>query len=231
MTRRARAPAVSRSTPAFRVTGCGRASPTITALTWLPDDMFSDVVTPLPAQPDPGIAARLCGRLRLRLGDPHQARDFMGRRARYLSTAPPSRTPSPIESWWVLPSPRPPRPVTASSTHQPTDFIINLSDPVDPTTVQPTDFTVNGTPANADSIKQRQCNDHLPLQQLAGDDTGPADDAYPGGAFNRAIRRPCRISISTCTFCYAVTPLQVTTTNPPVGGTFSPPAPGDYNTL
>src|SRR5207302_5265039 len=32
----------------------------------------------------------------------------------------------------------------------------------------------------------------------------------------------------TCTFCYAVTPLQVTTTVPPVGGTFSPPAPGDY---
>jgi hypothetical protein len=31
-----------------------------------------------------------------------------------------------------------------------------------------------------------------------------------------------------CTFCYAVTPLQVTSTNPPDGGTFSPPAPGDY---
>ena len=32
----------------------------------------------------------------------------------------------------------------------------------------------------------------------------------------------------TCTFCYAATPLQVTTTVPPVGGTFTPPAPGDY---
>ena len=31
-----------------------------------------------------------------------------------------------------------------------------------------------------------------------------------------------------CSFCYAVTPLQVTTTVPPDGGTFSPPAPGDY---
>ena len=31
-----------------------------------------------------------------------------------------------------------------------------------------------------------------------------------------------------CTFCYALMPLQVTTTNPPDGGTFSPPAPGDY---
>ena len=31
---------------------------------------------------------------------------------------------------------------------QPTDFIINLSDPVDPSTVQASDFTVNGTPAD-----------------------------------------------------------------------------------
>jgi hypothetical protein len=32
----------------------------------------------------------------------------------------------------------------------------------------------------------------------------------------------------TCTFCYALTQLQVTTTNPPVNGTFTPPAPGTY---
>jgi len=32
-----------------------------------------------------------------------------------------------------------------------------------------------------------------------------------------------------CTFCYALTPLMVTTTVPPVGGTFTPPAPGNYN--
>ena len=31
-----------------------------------------------------------------------------------------------------------------------------------------------------------------------------------------------------CTFCYAIMPLQVVSTSPPVGGTFSPPAPGDY---
>ncbi len=30
-------------------------------LTWLPDDMFSDVVTPLPGQPDPGIIAEYAG--------------------------------------------------------------------------------------------------------------------------------------------------------------------------
>src|SRR5260370_26118284 len=30
-------------------------------LTWLPDDTFSDVVTPLPGQPDPGIIAEYAG--------------------------------------------------------------------------------------------------------------------------------------------------------------------------
>ena len=49
----------------------------------------------------------------------------------------------------------------------------------------------------------------------------------PAGAFNRVSDGMGNFEF-TCTFCYAVTPLQVTTTNPPVGGTFSPPAPGDY---
>src|SRR5262249_23730380 len=49
----------------------------------------------------------------------------------------------------------------------------------------------------------------------------------PAGAFNRASDRMPNFEF-LCTFCYAVTPLQVTTTNPPVGGTFSPPAPADY---
>jgi hypothetical protein len=35
---------------------------------------------------------------------------------------------------------------------QPTDFIINVSDPVDPVTVQASDLTVNGTPANSATL-------------------------------------------------------------------------------
>src|SRR5262249_27596609 len=49
----------------------------------------------------------------------------------------------------------------------------------------------------------------------------------PAGAFNRISDGDPNFEFQ-CTFCYAVTPLQVTTTVPPVGGTFSPPAPGDY---
>ena len=47
------------------------------------------------------------------------------------------------------------------------------------------------------------------------------------GAFNRARTIMPNFDF-TCTFCYAVTPLQVTSTVPAVGGTFSPPAPGNY---
>ena len=49
----------------------------------------------------------------------------------------------------------------------------------------------------------------------------------PAGAFNRASDNDPNFEFN-CSFCYALTPLQVTTTNPPDGGTFSPPAPGDY---
>src|SRR5439155_27039539 len=49
----------------------------------------------------------------------------------------------------------------------------------------------------------------------------------PAGAFTRQSDGMGNFEF-TCTFCYAVTPLQVTTTVPPVGGTFSSPAPGDY---
>ena len=50
----------------------------------------------------------------------------------------------------------------------------------------------------------------------------------PAGAFNRQSDNMPNFAFD-CTFCYAITPLMVTTTVPPVGGTFTPPAPGNYN--
>src|SRR5437867_1526421 len=46
-------------------------------------------------------------------------------------------------------------------------------------------------------------------------------------AFKRASDNQGNFAFN-CTFCYDTAQLQVTTTVPPVGGTFSPPAPGDY---
>src|SRR5438876_189665 len=36
----------------------------------------------------------------------------------------------------------------------PTEFVIDLSDPADPSTVQATDFTVNGTPADSAGLSK-----------------------------------------------------------------------------
>src|SRR5215216_1716474 len=47
-------PVASRPAQAPPATECGRANPLIMA-TWLSDEPFSDVVTPLPLQPDPRI--------------------------------------------------------------------------------------------------------------------------------------------------------------------------------
>jgi Kelch motif protein len=111
---------------------------------------------------------------------------------------------------------------------QPTDFIINLSDPVDPTTVQATDFTVNGTPANSFVLSNGNATITFHFNSSPVTTQGPQTMLIPAGAFNRASDGMPNFEF-TCTFCYAVTQLQVTTTIPPVGGTFSPPAPGDYS--
>ena len=110
---------------------------------------------------------------------------------------------------------------------QPVDFVINLSDPVNTATVQASDFTVNGTPSNCACLQQRQRHDHLPLQQFAGDPWAPTRCISPRARLIAHSDNAPNFEFN-CSFCYAVTPLQVTTTNPPVGGTFSPPAPGDY---
>jgi hypothetical protein len=75
----------------------------------------------------------------------------------------PCGTPTPTITPTATPTPTPtPTPTSAPCSvtsgcpsvvfTQPTDFIINLSDPVDPATVQASDFTVNGTPADNDII-------------------------------------------------------------------------------
>ncbi len=108
---------------------------------------------------------------------------------------------------------------------QPNDFPVNLGSPVNPGTVQASDFMVNGISANSFVISgdQRQIIFHFNSSPVTtqGVQTihiaaGAFDCGMPNAEFN-------------CTFCYAITALQVTSTVPAVGGTFSPPAPGDYS--
>ena len=62
---------------------------------------------------------------------------------------------------------------------QPTDFVINLSDAVNPATVQATDFTVNGTPANSLMFSNGNTTITFHFNSSPVTTQGVADDAYP----------------------------------------------------
>jgi hypothetical protein len=106
-------------------------------------------------------------------------------------------------------------------------FTVDLSDPVDPATVDATDFTVNGTPADSAGLSNGDQTitftfDASPVVQ--GENTMHID----AGAFNQASNNDPVLEFD-CTFRYGQEQLTVTDTDPPVGGTFTPPAPGAYD--
>src|SRR5947209_5151781 len=116
--------------------------------TWLPDDTLSDVVSPLPGQSDPNIVAGYAGDYdygsailtkhvtswddgRVAIGGASQQDTFTDRElvGFAVTTSDPA--------------------CNSIINTQATDFVINLSDAVDPATVDATDFTVNGIPADS----------------------------------------------------------------------------------
>jgi hypothetical protein len=196
-------------------------------LTWLPDDTLSDVVTPLPAQPDPGIQPTYAGDYdygsailtkhvtawtdgRVAISGQSQQDAFFDRDLVGFAVT----TTDPGCGSLVVGT-------------APVDFEVNLSDPADPASVQASDFTVNGTPAdtfvlsNGDATITFSFNTSPVVQ-------GENTMNIPAGAILRASDNDPIFEFN-CTFRYAVTQLEVTDTVPPVGGTFSPPAPGTYD--
>src|SRR5438067_992283 len=126
-------------------------------VTWLADDTLSDVASPLPLQPDPSIVATYVSDYdysssvlnqhlvawvdgRVTINGISQMDAFFDREPPGLGT--PTPTPTPMSC-------------SVSSAGcgsvvftPPIDFTVNLSDPVDPATVQASDFTVNNIPSN-----------------------------------------------------------------------------------
>src|SRR4029077_13620760 len=94
---------------------------------------------------------------------------------------------------------------------QPVDFVINLTDPVNPATVQASDFTVNGTPANSFVLGagNTQITFHFTTSPVSVQ--GPQTMHIAAGAFMRASDNMPNFEFQ-CSFCFAVTPLMVTTT-------------------
>jgi hypothetical protein len=194
--------------------------------TWLADDTLSDVISPLPEQPDPGIQPNYAGDYdygsaitskhvtswtdgRVTINAVSQQDAFTDRDLVGFSVA----TADPACGSLVIGT-------------APTDFQIILSDPADPSTVQASDFTVNGTPADTANLSNgNQTIDFIfdtsPVVQ--GENTMHID----AGAIHQASNNDPILEFD-CTFRFGQEQLTVTDTVPPVGGTFTPPAPGDY---
>src|SRR6266700_1862704 len=195
-------------------------------VTWLADDTLSDVASPLPLQGDPGIQPLYAGDYDYgsSILTKHVTSWVDGRNPILGASQQDAFTDRELVGFAVTTT----TPACNSLINtQPVDFIVNLSDPVDPATVQATDFTVNGTAANSFALSNGNATITFHFNSSPVVTQGSQTMHIAAGAFNRASDGQPNFEFQ-CSFCYAITPLQVTTTNPPVGGTFSPPAPGDY---
>src|SRR5438874_2665332 len=117
-------------------------------VTWLPDDTFSDVVSPLPGQGDGNIVTGYAGDYDYgsAILTKHVTAWDDGRVAISGASQQDTFTDRELVGFAVTTS----NPACNSViSTQPTDFVIDLSDAVNTGTVQATDFTVNGTPANS----------------------------------------------------------------------------------
>jgi hypothetical protein len=193
---------------------------------WLPDDMLSDVVTPLPSQPDPGIQPTYAGDYDYgsAIASKHMTSWTDGRNAISGTSQQDAFTDRDLVGFSVATADPACGSLVIGTT--PTDFQIILSDPADPSTVQASDFTVNGTPADTANLSNgNQTIDFIfnSSPVTPGENTMHID----AGAIHQASNNDPILEFN-CTFRFGQEQLAVTDTNPPVGGTFTPPAPGTY---
>src|SRR6185437_4729270 len=186
----------------------------------------SDVVTPLPGQPDPGIQPTHAGDYDYgsAIASKHLTSWTDGRNAISGQSQQDAFTDRDLVGFSVTTA----DPACGSVIDtQPTDFIINLSDPVDPSTVQASDFTVNGTPADDFTLSNGNATITFHFNSTPVQNQGVQTMHIDAGAFNQASNNDPVLEFD-CTFRYDATLLAVTDTVPPDGGTFQPPGPASY---
>src|SRR5207249_7195681 len=182
-------------------------------VSWLADDALSDVVSPLPAQPDPGIQPTYAGDYdygsalltkhvtswvdgRVAVGGQSQQDAFTDRELvgfAVTTTAPACNS--------VV-------------TTQPTDFIVNLSDAVNEGTVDPSDFTVNGIPADSDSFSNGDLTITFHFNSTPVVNQGEQTMHIPQDAFTRQSDNQGVFEFN-CTLRYDQTLLALTDNVPP----------------
>jgi hypothetical protein len=191
-------------------------------LSWLLDDTFSDVVSPLPEQPDPGIQPNYAGDYDYgsALLTKHLSSWTDGRVTISGVSQQDAFTDRELVGFAVTNTdPACGSLVTGTA---PTDFVINLSDAVNEGTVDPSDFTVNGTPADSVSFQNGDLTITFHFDSTPVVNQGEQTMHIPQDAFTRQSDNQGVFEFN-CTFRFGVTQLMVTDTNPPVGGTFTGP--------
>jgi hypothetical protein len=194
---------------------------------WLPDDMLSDVVSPLPGQSDPNIVTGYAGDYDYgaALLTKHVTSWVDGRVPISGQSQQDAFTDSELAGLSVTTT----DPACNSVIFtQPTDFTINVSVAVDPNTLEGSDFTVNGTPANSVDYTPGETTMTFHFDNTPVTNQGEQTMHIPAGAFNSASNG-LPVQEFQCTFRYDATQLQVTSTNPPVGATFTGPAMAMYD--
>src|SRR5438034_4247114 len=213
----------SPSTPCYRM--YSRKS-NDNGVTWLPPDTLSDVDSPLPLQSDAGIQASYAGDYG------YGAAVLVKHATSWVDGRVPINGASQQDAFtdrelvgFSLTSTNPACNSVIST--QPTDFIVNVTDPINPATLQASDFTVNGAPANTVTYTPGTTTMTFHFNSSPVATQGVQTMHIPAGAFNRASDNQPNLDF-TCTFRYDVLLLQVVSTVPSVGGSFSPPAPSNY---
>jgi len=197
-------------------------------VTWLPDDAFSDVLSPLPAQNDTGIQPTYAGDYDYgsAVATKHVTSWTDGRVAIPAGTSQQDAfTDRELVGYSVVTA----NPTCGSIVNtQPTDFGVNLTDPVNPATVQGSDFTVNAVPANSFVLSNGNATITFHFNSTPVTAQGVQTMHMAAGAINRASDNAANLDFM-CTFRYDAVLLQVTTTNPPVGGNFNGPSMPTYD--
>jgi hypothetical protein len=195
-------------------------------VSWLPDDMLSDVVSPLPAQPDPNIVSVYVGDYDYgsALLTKHVTSWADGRVTINSQSQQDAFTDRELVGFAVTTT----DPACGSVvTTQPTDFIVHLSDAVNAGTVDASDFTVNGTAADTAQVAGDNLSITFHFNSTPVVNQGQQTMHIPADAFTRQSDNQGVFEFQ-CTFRYDATLLTVTDTVPPDGGTFDPPGPASY---
>jgi hypothetical protein len=190
-------------------------------VTWFPDETFSDIVSPLPAQVDPGIQPTYAGDYDYgsAISSKHVSSWTDGRVAISSQSQQNAFTDRDLVGFAVADT----SPACGSVLFtQATNFDITVTDPVQPASLQASDLQVNGIPATNVTYTPGEVVIHFSYSTSPVTAQGPQTMHVSAGAFLSEPDGDAVLEFN-CTFRYDALQLTVVNTIPPIGGTLTLP--------